>query len=337
RRDDVYFARRRPGRTTTPVRHRVDRVRLMGRLARASRHLEGDLGPFDLVHGHFSAAGPLISAMARAIRVPYVVTEHSSSFSGMNPANPSSRRGLARARRVGDEAAVVIPVSSELQRAMELRGVRAKFETVPNPVDTTIFRPPCDLPASTTTEIVSVGRLVPIKGHDLLLDAFARLRRRRPGLRLTIVGHGPEETALQSQAGRLGIEDLVTFTGALPAAAVADRLARSHVFALASRWENLSVAVLEACVVGLPAVVTRVGGLPEIEAESLHLVPPDDVDELVRSLDDVLGALPDLATRQRWSTAAHDQFGLEAVGERLTQIYDEVRSRRVAPRGSTRR
>jgi len=336
-RADTYDVFRRKPRSTSALRRRVDRRRLADQLTRATQHLQREEGPFDLVHGHFSAAGQLVSGMARAIGVPFVITEHSTSFSGRNASNRASRAGLARARRVCAEAAAVLPVSAQLQRAMEESGIRANYTVLPNPVDTTEFRSPEQLPPSSTIEVVSVGRLAPVKGHDLLLEAIARIRGDRPNVRLTIVGAGPERVGLEATASALGLDDVVTFTGPLPHAEVAAQLERSHAFVLASHWENLSVAVLEACVVGLPAVVTQVGGIAEVEAEGLRIVPPGDLDALTDALDDVLGHLPDLATRQRWASAAHERFSVEAVGTRLTAIYEEVRCQRPTPRGTTRR
>jgi glycosyltransferase involved in cell wall biosynthesis len=303
---------------------RVNRHRLAGRLARSTEYLQRELGPFDLVHSHFSASGRLVSRMASSIGVPFVITEHSTSFSRMNAANRLSRLGLARTRHYCSEAAAVLPVSAQLQAAMEQHGIRANFVILPNPVDTTRFRPPDRLPPTSAIEIVAVGRLAPVKGHDLLIEAVARLREPHPTIRLTIVGDGPEREVLEARARELGLDEIVTFTGRLSPTDTAERLRRSHVFALASRWENLSVAVLEACVVGLPTIVTRVGGLSEIEAEGLRIIEPGDVDGLVQVLDGVLDDLPDLETRQRWAAAACDRYGRAAVGERLAEVYDDV-------------
>jgi glycosyltransferase involved in cell wall biosynthesis len=323
-RRDTYRVHRARQRSSNRLVRRVHRRRLADRLARSTEYLQHEHGPFDLVHSHFSASGRLVSRMASTIGVPFVITEHSTSFSEMNAANRLSRVGLAYTRKYCGEAAAVLPVSAQLQAVMEQHGIRANFSILPNPVDTTRFRPPDQLPSMETTDIIAVGRLAPVKGHDLLLEAVARLQGRRPTVRLTIVGAGPERGALEARARELGVDEIVTFTGRLSPADTAERVRRSHVFALASRWENLSVAVLEACVVGLPTIVTRVGGLSEIEAEGIQIVEPGDVDGLVEALDGVLENLPDLETRRRWAAAARDRYGSAAVGQRLAEIYDEV-------------
>jgi glycosyltransferase involved in cell wall biosynthesis len=323
-RADTYYVHRARTRSSNALMRRVTRRRLANQLARSTKFLQHEHGPFDLVHSHFSASGHLVSRMASTIGVPFVITEHSTSFSQMNAANRLSRLGLARTRHYCSAAAAVLPVSAQLQGAMEQHGIRANYVILPNPVDTMRFRPPDQLPPTSTTEIVAVGRLAPVKGHDLLLEAVARLREPHPTIRLTIVGDGPEREALEARAHHLGLDEIVTFTGRLSPADTAERLRRSHAFALASRWENLSVAVLEACVVGLPTIATRVGGLSEIEAEGLRMIEPNDVEGLVQVLDRVVDDLPDLETRRKWAAAACDRYGRAAVGERLAEVYDEV-------------
>ena len=297
------------------------------RLVRALARVQADEGPFDLLHGHFSASASRITRGARALGVPYVITEHSTSFSGRNPANPLSRRGLARTRRACAGAGAVIAVSEELERAMRSHGVEAAFHVLANPVDTRIFGAPAGLPAGPTIELTCVARLAQVKGHDLLLAAMADLRPELPQLRLTIVGGGPEADDLEGRARRLGLAGIVTFAGRLPPDAVAERLRASHAFVLASRWENLSVAALEACITGLPCVLTRVGGLPEIQAEGLTFVEPDDLAGLTAAIRAVVTDLPDLATRRRRAESARGRYSVEAVGARLEQIYRQVLDR----------
>ncbi len=303
------------------VRRVLQRRRLARRMVRALRVVQAEQGPFDLLHGHFSASAPIITPGARTLGISYVITEHSSSFSGRNDQNQMSRRGLAQAKRACAGAGAVIPVSGELERAMRGRGIEAAYQVIPNPIDTAVFSAPDVLADGATIELTSVGRLTSVKGHDLLLEAIAGARQAFPQLRLTIVGRGPLRDQLQDQARRLGIDDLVTFAGYLGPAAIAQRLRASHAFVLASRWENLSVAALEACATGLPSVLSRVGGLSEIVAEGVTLVEADDVAGLTRAIHDTLSDLPDLPTRRRRAQAVAARYSVEAVGAQLDQAY----------------
>ena len=302
----------------------IHRRRVARRLARSVRLLQADLGPFDLLHGHFSASAPTITRGARALGVPYVITEHSSAFSGRNPNNRLSRRGLARSRRACAGAGAVIPVSGELERAMRANGVEATYQVIPNPVDIRLFTAPDVLPDDTTIELTCVARLAQVKGLDLLLEATACLRQALPQLRLTLIGGGVLQDQLEAQARRLDLEGVVTFDGPLGPDAIARRLRASHAFVLPSRWENLSVAALEACATGLPSVMTDVGGLSEIDAEGITLVESGDLVALATAIHATVTHLPDLDTRRRWAESARARYSVDAVGLQLDQTYRRV-------------
>jgi glycosyltransferase involved in cell wall biosynthesis len=323
-RDDTYYLGRPPQPVPGAPGRAWHRHQLAKAAAEAARHLDRAHDGIDLVHGHFSASGDLLAAMAASIEAPFVITEHSTSFSGMNPDNQTSRRGLARARRVCEQAAVVLPVSDQLRTAMEQHGIHANYRVLPNPYDSRVFGPPEVLPPAEPIELVSVARLARVKGHDLLIDAVARLRPRHPSLRLTIVGDGEARDDLTGHARARSVDDIVTFAGKLRPAEVAERLRSAHLFVLATRWENLSVAVLEACAAGLPAIATRVGGLAEIEARGLTLIEPGDLESLVRHLDAALDDLPDLATRRAWADDTREHYGLDGIGRRLAAAYEDV-------------
>jgi len=111
----------------------------------------------------------------------------------------------------------------------------------------------------------SVGRLSPEKGHDRLLDAFHTLVATYPRLKLVIAGEGPERQALLDQIGRLGLGDRVRLTGALynpfPL------MARMDLFVLPSRHEGQGIVLLEALILGTPALATRIAGPASVLAD----------------------------------------------------------------------
>lgn len=139
--------------------------------------------------------------------------------------------------------------------------------------------------------LVFVGRLAGVKGAPLLLDAVARLAAARPGLRLTLVGDGPERPALEARAAELGLGARVAFTGYLTQDQVADTLARADALALPSFAEGVPVVLMEAMATGLPVVTTRIMGIPELVEDGVSglLVPPGDLDALTAALDRLAG------------------------------------------------
>jgi glycosyltransferase involved in cell wall biosynthesis len=146
--------------------------------------------------------------------------------------------------------------------------------------------------------IVNVGTLRRVKGQDVLLEAFARLRESFPSARLRLVGDGNDRDALTARAERLGVRDRVVFCGWCDREEVRRLLKTSTVFAYPSRSEGFGLALLEAMAAGLPVVATRVGGIPDVVASSnsAQLVPPESPGALA---DALAGLLSDSDRRRR--------------------------------------
>jgi glycosyltransferase involved in cell wall biosynthesis len=170
-----------------------------------------------------------------------------------------------------------------------------------------------------TPVIGCVGRLVALKNHAVLLAAFQELLPSFPTLQLVLVGDGPLANELRALAIELGIADRVRFLGAHPA--VADLLPAFDVFALPSKTEGLSIALLEACATGLAVVATAVGGNPDIIADGKTglLVAVDDKEALAAALN---GLLSSPSERARLGTAASQWVETHASAESLRIAYD---------------
>lgn len=130
-------------------------------------------------------------------------------------------------------------------------------------------------PSSTLPlKILFVGRLLPVKGIPMLIDAVARLRDRFP-IHLTIVGEGTEEAGLRKQVKSQKVDKEVQFKGALPLKEVALEMQKCHVFCLPSVRESGGAVLLEAMSVSRPVIAIDFGGPAEIVNESVGLkIPP---------------------------------------------------------------
>jgi glycosyltransferase involved in cell wall biosynthesis len=187
--------------------------------------------------------------------------------------------------------------------------------------------PPPDAP-----RLAAVGRLIPIKGFDLLLEAFARARHELPGLTLEVAGAGPELEALRAAA-----TEGVTFLGRVdPVAPVYERNA---IVVVPSRGEGFGMVALEAAERGRPAIVAGVGGLPEIVAdgETGLVVPRGDVAALAGAIAS-LAADPErvralgAAARQR----ALRTFSADAAADGVARLYrTELSARSTAAAASS--
>jgi len=174
--------------------------------------------------------------------------------------------------------------------------------------------------------VVSVGSLVPKKGHDVLLRAIAECPVR---YRLEIIGAGPLEASLRDQCRRLGLEARVEFVGLLGEEEVRRRLRSAWVVALAARvdtsgdQDGVPVALMEAMAVGSPVVSTRVGAIAELVEGAGLLVPPEDS----AAFAGALGSLHDPEARARWARAGiarvRDGWTIEASAQ---VVFDAHRS-----------
>ena len=172
--------------------------------------------------------------------------------------------------------------------------------------------------------VVCVAKFRPEKGHHVLLDAFAIVRRQVPDARLVLVGQGELEPELRAKVDALGLGGSVELTG--PVDDVWPYLARADVFALASVSEAYGIAIAEAMASGLPVVASDVGGIPELVVPGVsgELFPPGDSVALAGHL---VHLLTTPALRVRMSQAAREAaepLRLRNMLPRYVRLCDEL-------------
>lgn len=276
------------------------------------------------VHVHdLYPSGAAVRRLAAKHRLPVVVTIHGSDLY-TNLAKP---RWAAEVRAVIAAADAVIGVSSALAAdAVELAGCDpAKLCVVPNTYDDRRFTyTERDAAADRPVQFISVGRLVPVKGHDLLIDAFADAVAGGLDAELTIVGGGPERTALERLAAMRAVAARVRFTGALGGDELASAVSAADAFVLPSRREGFGVVLIEALATGMPAIATRSGGPEDIMGDGDGLlIAVEDRDGLAAAMTAVAGSL------HAWDGRAiaarvRKRYGSQSVGERLVSVYRSV-------------
>ncbi|HEX4734157.1 MAG TPA: glycosyltransferase [Thermoleophilaceae bacterium] len=138
----------------------------------------------------------------------------------------------------------------------------------------------------TRLEVLNVGRLAPVKGQALLIDAIARLRDDGIDAHARIVGDGPERDTLQRRIDELALRDAVELTGPVGQDRIRELYAQADVFCLPSFREGLPFVLIEALAMELGVVATRIMGIPELveDGESGLLVAPGRVEELAAAL-----------------------------------------------------
>ena len=183
--------------------------------------------------------------------------------------------------------------------------------------------------------VLFLSRLDEIKGLDLLLPAFAILRRQMDNVSLIVAGGGTASYAarLRQMARTLGIEADITWTGFIDEKQKFSAMAGATVFVLPSYSENFGIAVVEAMACGLPVVVSdRVAIHGEVSAARAGLVVPCNIDALAKSMESILKN-PNLQAEMATNAMELAKtFSTNAVTSKIIALYEEVLYRKISAR-----
>jgi colanic acid/amylovoran biosynthesis glycosyltransferase len=291
-----------------------------------------EAGSVDVIHSHFGPSALFAVAARRAglVRAPIVATVHGTDVTRLpRKRGPDMYRSAFR-----EVESLTVGSAFIADVAVKLGAAPKKLHRLPQGVDTRAFvRTRRDGREDRSFTLVTVARLVEVKGVDYGLRAVSIASAHVPKLRYLIVGDGPERSRLERLADELGICDRVSFLGAQDRSGVVEAFDRSDAFLLSGvlttdgSVEGQGLAVLEAMATGLPAIVSDVGGLGEgvRDGETGFLVGERDVEGLA-------GHIVDLAShsagRRRMGDAAssyvRERFSLDAHLDSLERLYRSV-------------
>jgi teichuronic acid biosynthesis glycosyltransferase TuaC len=284
--------------------------------------------PISLIHAHAALpCGQAAMLLAKDLGIPFVVTVHGlDAFSTRQVPGWFGRRCSEVCKDVYGAAARVICISEQVaRRVREGRGAAANISVIYNGVDSSLFTPAGGA-ASANAVILSVGNLIPIKGHELLLRSLAAVAPSHPQVQCRIIGDGSELVRLQELARELRIEDRVHFLGRRPRSEVAAAMRECALFALPSWYEGLGCVYLEAMSAGRPAIACRGQGIEEVirHGENGWLIQPKNLNDLTTALHAVLsdGALREKLGRNGRQTILQG-YTLAHQARQLLSIYRE--------------
>jgi glycosyltransferase involved in cell wall biosynthesis len=245
--------------------------------------------------------------------------------------DPGRRRRVVRVLQATD---AVVCVSDDLRTKTLALGIPAdRVHVWDQGIDARLFHPGdraaarrrLGLPEQAPTALW-VGRMVPVKGLDVLIDATAILHRRGVPLRVNLVGDGPLRERLEAQVASWGLSQSVMFVGALAQAHLPDWYRAADFTVLPSRSEGIPNVLRESRACGTPFVASKVGGIAEVADELTdRLVPPDDPGALASAIESSIAASPvEIRTASRsWEASA--------------QVLTEILISTGAPRDAVRR
>ncbi|ULA61355.1 MAG: Putative Glycosyl transferase, group 1 [Nitrospira sp.] len=170
--------------------------------------------------------------------------------------------------------------------------------------------------------IGTVGRLVPVKGHAILLEAFRILRQRHHNVRLIFIGDGPLRGHLEAEAKRLGLDQSVIFSGHQEQSY--DFINMMDLFVLPSRHEGIPMVLLEAYALKRPVIASQVGGIPEVvtHAHSGLLVNPEDPTAFAGAMSDLIeDQARALAFGEAGRRHVECEFSASMMADRTARVY----------------
>lgn len=343
------IAQHRP-RVTDPEHDAIRRSSLLRRTRYVDAELEVDAldpqpslplepGRVDVLHAHFGPnARRFLFARAQA-RAPLVATFHGYDFS-----EQPAQHGISMYARLFDVVdAVTVNCEHARREVVGLGCAPDRIHVVRVGIDCRSLELRARRYASgRPLRILTVARLVEKKGHEVALRALASVREALPAFRYEIVGEGPLAESLSDLVGRLGLDDVVRFRGALSDSDVRRLLGCADMFVLASQTarsgdqEGTPVSLMEAQACGVPVVSTHHSGIPEVvlDGRSGLLVEAGDVDALAAAVVRLVReheAWPRLGAAGRAHIEA--EFDIRASVDQLVAVYG-VALRRYAERAS---
>ncbi|OFW13596.1 MAG: hypothetical protein A3F70_14870 [Acidobacteria bacterium RIFCSPLOWO2_12_FULL_67_14] len=277
----------------------------------------------NLIHLHgLGADTVLFDLLLRRIPLPLVLTRHEHFPEDAHLDESSTSRRILQSARF-----VVVPTRA---LANDIRRVapdipEERLEVVPNGIP----EPDRDAPPLSIEPLrfLYLGRLVPQKGVDVALHAFARFQRSYGNCRFKIVGDGPERPALQELVRSLDVDN-VEFAGAVAPERVWQELVDSSVLLVPSRLaEGFGLVAAEAALARRTVIASRVSGLDEVVLDGITglLVPPDSPAELETVMHRVARDLEfAFGLAERAHTRAKRLYALDGCAEKYYEVYEKV-------------
>ena len=281
-------------------------------------------GEFDLIDAHyFYPEGVAAVMLGQYFRKPVIITARGSDL------NVVTQYSLPRRmiRWAAEGAAGLVTVSAALAEGLVKLGfARERVSVLRNGVDLTLFCPGDRVSSRANLGLeglvlLSVGNLIPLKGHELAIEALTFL----PGAHLLIVGDGPKRSSLEKLAKNLSVADRIAFLGSMPQDALPKIYACADVLILASRHEGWPNVLLEAMACGTPVVVSDVPGMSEIVKSPLvgRLVPERTAQSFARAVQQIVLDAPSRIAVRRYA----EDFGWAATTEGQLKLFRSILQR----------
>jgi glycosyltransferase involved in cell wall biosynthesis len=282
---------------------------------------------YDVVHAHshlfFST---IVCSFIRLIRKkPLVVTSH-GLFSASAPAWLNivyTHLVSKQIFKIADQVVCLTEIEKNNLIQLGIKGT--KISVIPNGVDTAIFSPPPTPYRKISKQILWVGRLVPGKGVDFLIDAFVIINKKHPDARLVLVGDGDLWDRVHQKISELDLTAHVYFIQELKHSELPDLYNASEIFVLPSLMEGMPLTLLEAMSCGIPIVITDFPHLKDLVDGSGIMIPPKNAERLADAINLLLEDekfAHNLGSHGRW--AIENGYTWENTSRKTLALYEKI-------------
>ena len=315
---------------TNPAYYLMVPFFLLGQLLAIIRLVRNE--HFDLIHAHWLIPQGFIAALGMWIagkNVPLLCTSHGGDLFALKG------KGLQRLkRRIMDKSAALTVVSKAMKKTVVDMGVAPdKVEVIPMGVDLKGLFTPDPGVQRKTDELLFVGRLVEVKGLQILLDAMPKVLAKHPGIRLVVAGAGPLESELRASAAKLNMTDCVDFLGMVPQLKLPSLYQQAtlavfpFIVTKSGVQEGFGLVVVEAMGCCCPVIA---GDLPAIQDTVVHeengLIFPSGNAQVLA--DSILKLLDDPEFRARLAGEGRksvvQKFEGDAIAGKYAEIYGKI-------------
>lgn len=274
----------------------------------------------DLVHCNvMNPVGIIALEWKKKYKIPYVITEHWTGYLDTDNRYVEEKKLQLFLPKVAKHADRILPVSTDLEKALIQHGLGEDHEVIRNVVNTKSFV----LDRKENQQFLVIADLEnKQKNISGIVRSFSKFHKTNSNINLTIAGGGEDEATIRQEIQDLKIEKHIHLIGRVDAKELSKQLNQSHALVLFSNYENLPCVIVESFACGTPVISTNVGGIKEILNEERGiLIQADNEDELVNAFS--------LALDKKWNAKklqqyAENNFSFPEIGKRFDDIYKAV-------------
>jgi len=279
----------------------------------------------DIIHAHVFLSGFVGVILGKFYGIPVIVSEH--VFIEKDVFDLTYRvinfLRLVIARFALNNAQLVVVPSSFLRDYLRSKKIKNVIRIIPNTVDTSFFYPHPSKKSCDSKKILFVGSLHPVKGIPYLLDAIARINKKRSDFFLDIIGDGPYREHYEQLTQKLEITDKVKFHGLKRREDVLKFMQECDFLILPSIWEVFGIVLIEAMACGKPVIATACGQKEIINKKTGIIVPPQNSKALAEAIEYMLDNLKKYKSLEIVKHVDRN-FSYQAVGRILHKTYAQI-------------